>query len=116
MKSLTVLWDDSRGFVVSVELVLVTTIAVLGLIVGLTSVRDGVVCEISDVAGSVQDLNQSYRLSGLSGHSASTVGSDYRDALDFCDDADSRSGRADNCIQFTSGISDEGVIARQTID
>ncbi|QDT12338.1 hypothetical protein [Planctomycetes bacterium K23_9] len=94
------LWNDEAGFVVSVELVLVSTIAVLGLMTGLTAVRDGVVCELSDTAGAVQDLNQSYSYNGVVGHSGATAGSDFNDALDFCDSTDDLSGRADNCITF----------------
>ena len=54
------LWNDEAGFVVSVELVLISTITVIGLMTGLTAVRDGVVSELSDTAGAVQDMNQSY--------------------------------------------------------
>ncbi len=94
------LWKDDAGFVVSVELVLISTIAVIGLITGLTAVRDGVVSELSDTAGSIQDLNQSYSYNGVTGHSASTAGSDFVDALDFCDSVDDLAGQADNCITF----------------
>lgn len=94
------LWNDDAGFVVSVELVLISTIAVIGLLAGLTSVRDAVVCELSDVAGAVQDLNQSYSYNGVVGHSATNVGSDFTDALDFCDTVDDIAGQADNCITF----------------
>ena len=101
------LWNDDKGFVVSVELVLIATIAVIGLISGFTAVRDGVVCELSDVAGSVQDLNQSYAYNGVVGHSASTAGSDFNDALDFCDNADQIAGQADNCITFAGAPANE---------
>ncbi len=77
------LWNDAYGQTVSSELVLMATLIALGLLAGLTAIRDGVVSEISDVAGSVQDLNQSYSFSSLQGHSATTVGSDGRDAVDF---------------------------------
>lgn len=102
------LWSDDAGFIVSVELILIATITVIGLLAGLTAVRDGVVCELSDVAGAVQDLNQSYAYSALTGHSATNVGSDFVDSLDFCDDADQVAGQADNCITFTVGPADEG--------
>lgn len=101
------LWNDDAGFIVSVELVLIATIAVIGLIAGLTSVRDGVVSELSDVAGSVQDLNQSYTFNGVVGHSASTAGSNFNDATDFCDNADDIAGQADNCITFAGAPANE---------
>ena len=101
--------NDDTGFVVSIELVLIATIAVIGLIAGLTSVRDGVVSELSDVAGSVQDLNQSYSFNGVVGHSATNSGSAFTDALDFCDSADDQAGEADNCITFDGAPTNESV-------
>ncbi len=95
------LWNDNNGFVVSIELILIATIAVVGLIAGLTAVRDAVVSELSDVAGAVQDVNQSYAINGITGHSATTAGMDFLDATDHCDDADDVAGAADNCIVFT---------------
>ena len=100
MECLNRLILDDRGFVISIELVLIATIAVIGLIAGFTAIRDGVVCELSDVAGSVQDLNQSYAFCGVTGHAASTAGSDFNDSADFCDNQDQVSGQADNCITF----------------
>ena len=102
------LWNDDAGFIVSVELVLIATIAVIGLIAGMTAARDAVVSELSDVAGAVQDLNQSYTYTGVDGHSALTDGSDYVDATDFCDDAEDTPGQADNCIVFDVPAADEG--------
>lgn len=102
------LWNDDAGFIVSIELILIATIAVIGLIVGMTAVRDAVVSELSDVAGAVQDLNQCYSFNGVTGHSSSTCGSDFIDALDFCDDADDTSGEADNCITFDGPPTNEG--------
>ena len=67
MKTTQNLWNDQAGFVVSIELVLIATIAVIGLITGMSAVRDGVVSELSDVAGAVQDMNQSYSYNGVVG-------------------------------------------------
>ena len=107
MKMIKRLWSDEAGFVVSSELILVGTVAVIGLLAGLAAVRDGVVSELSDVAGAVQDLNQSYSLSGVTGHSAATAGMDYVDALDFCDSVDDAdTANPDNCISFTTIVSD----------
>ena len=104
------LWNDEAGFIVSIELILIATIAIIGLITGITAVRDAVVSELSDVAGAVQDLNQSYSFTGVTGHAAATSGSDFNDALDFCDSSDQESsGQADNCITFDSSSgTDEG--------
>lgn len=54
------LWGDESGFVVSTDLVLVSTILVIGLIVGLVSVRDQIAQEFGDMAVAVGNLNQSY--------------------------------------------------------
>ena len=77
------------------------------MITGLTAARDAVVSELSDVAGAVQDLNQSYTVNGVVGHAAATAGSDFADALDFCDSAGDAGGEADNCIVFTGAPADE---------
>jgi len=103
------MWNDDKGFVVSIELVLIATIAVIGLITGLTAVRDAVVSELSDVAGAVQDINQSYTINGVIGHSAVTAGMNFLDETDHCDDADDVAGVADNCITFDGVALDESV-------
>ena len=36
------LWNDDVGFIVSIELILIATIAVIGLMAGLTAIRDAV--------------------------------------------------------------------------
>ena len=79
------LWNDDRGFVVSTELVLLATVLVVGLLVGMVSLRDGVVSELADVTQAVQSVNQSYGYDGLIGHNAATHGSTYVDLFDECD-------------------------------
>lgn len=59
--------DDDRGFVITVELVLIVTILVLGLIVGLSCVQAAVVGELTDVGFAVSSLNQSFFFRGFSG-------------------------------------------------
>jgi len=51
---------DDRGFVVSSELILVATIAVIGCLVGLAAYRDSITQELGDAAAAVGALNQSY--------------------------------------------------------
>jgi hypothetical protein len=86
MRSLGVrLWRDEVAFIVSSELVLVSTIGVLGMIVGLTTIRDQVVQELGDVAAAFSDVNQSYYWSPILGHHSSTAGSVFHDNLDDCD-------------------------------
>lgn len=52
------------GFVVTVELLLITTILGLGLITGFTKVRDQVLAELSDTGSAVGAINQSYTMDG----------------------------------------------------
>jgi Flp pilus assembly pilin Flp len=79
------LWNDETGAIVSAEIMLVATILVIGVIVGLKSVRDSVVTELADVAQALANVNQSYSISGVGGHHAFTAGSAYYDLADFCD-------------------------------
>lgn len=68
------LWKDENGFVVSAELVLIASLLVVGLIVGLTSLQGAVNGELSDVAGAIRSLDQSYYYHG---HSARMWGGHY---------------------------------------
>lgn len=108
MSILNNLWNDEAGFIVSIELILIATIAVIGLIVGLTAVRDAVVSELSDVAGAIQDLNQCYTFNGVVGHSGETCGSNFIDSTDWCDTPEHGDGDAENCITFDGAPADEG--------
>ncbi|HWL07675.1 MAG TPA: hypothetical protein VNQ76_04670 [Planctomicrobium sp.] len=91
MSLITALWNDNTGFIVSAELVLVATIAVLGLIVGFSQVQNAVVSELNDVGHAIGSLNQSYYYSGFSARKwggwlkSRTFGSFYYDGLDACD-------------------------------
>ena len=54
------LWRDERGFIVSGELAMVSTLGVLGLVTGLSEVSQNVNGELKDV-GKAFRLNQSYQ-------------------------------------------------------
>ncbi|MCR9230332.1 MAG: hypothetical protein NXI29_04910 [bacterium] len=108
MKMFQQFWNDEAGFVVSTELVLIATVLVLGMIVGLTTLRDQVIAELADVANAMSNSNQSYSYSGITGHSSSTSGSLFDDNLDFCDQNDN--GGADtfaHCITVIAAIPGE---------
>lgn len=79
------LWNDEAGAVVSAEIMLVATILVIGVIVGLKSVRDAVLTELADVAQAIANVDQSYSYTSVNGHGAWTEGSFFGDAQDFCD-------------------------------
>jgi hypothetical protein len=80
------LWADDDGFIVSTELVLISTITVIGMIVGLTTVRDVVVIELADVADAISEIDQSYSYGQIRGHCGSTAGTNFEDRADFCED------------------------------
>ncbi|MCE9605433.1 MAG: hypothetical protein K8U03_11095 [Planctomycetia bacterium] len=79
------LWNEEVGAIVSAEIMLIATILVLGVIVGLKSVRDSVVTELADVAQAIANVNQSYSYSGVTGHAAFSGGGNFGDSADFCD-------------------------------
>jgi hypothetical protein len=81
------LWNEEAGFVVSAELILISTIAVLAMIVGLSEVAYGVTQELEDTASAFGAINQSYRYTGLTGHAGISGGSSFGDLVDFCDAA-----------------------------
>ena len=58
------LFNDEVGFVVSAELVLVLTIAVLGMVVGLASVRDAINSELGDLSNAFGAVDQTYNVRG----------------------------------------------------
>ena len=87
MKTMLRLWNEETAAIVSAEIVLVATILVIGVIVGLKSLRDSVVTELADVAQAIANLSQTYSVSGVSGHHAFTFPSSFVDQLDFCDTA-----------------------------
>ncbi len=97
MKVLSRLWKEEDGAIVSSEIVVVTVLLVLGMIVGLQSVREAVVTELADFAAAIGSINQSYSFAGINGHHSSTAGSIFVDADDSCDDRDSSDG-ATQCV------------------
>jgi len=82
---------DEAGFIVSAELILVSTILVIGLIVGLVELQSAVLHELNDVGEAIGSLNQSFSYAGTVTHKGvhciTTGGSAYVDASDVecCD-------------------------------
>ena len=82
----TKLFRDEAGFVISAELILIATIAVISLVVGLSEVSHGVNQELEDVGSAVGAMHQSYEYRGLvTRDKATTLGSIFRDECDLCD-------------------------------
>jgi hypothetical protein len=88
-------WSDQHGFIVSAELVLVGTIAVLSMVVGLSEVAININNELEDVGSAFGKLSQRYCVRGQNGCQAHVDGSEFWDVSDFCDGAcDIQSGNA----------------------
>lgn len=86
--------NDEAGFVISAELVLVLTIAVLAMVVGLAAVRDGVLNELNDLSHAFGAIDQTFSFTGAfkpkdcscEGKPHGIVyGAGFRDRGDDCD-------------------------------
>jgi len=98
-------WNDDCGAIVTVEVILIVTILGIGLIVGLTTVRDAVNSELADVAQAVNNIDQSYSYSSVTGHSSATSGSLNLDLPDFCDTGNSTSGTSNSsCVEVAGAL------------
>ena len=103
MKTMLRMWNEETGAIVSAEIVLVATILVIGVIVGLKSVRDSVVTELADVAQALANVDQSIFYSGTQGHHAFTAGAFFNDLPDFCDTAQGPScAQESKCVTICS--------------
>ena len=79
------LFRDEAGFIVSAELILISTIVVIGLVVGLAEVSLNVTNELEDVGAATGQMQQGYYVAGTTGHRAVVVGSFFEDNVDLCD-------------------------------
>ncbi len=91
LRNISKLASDEHGFIISAELVLVMTIAVLGMVVGLAAVRDSITHELNDLSHAFGAVNQSYSVTGLKkercwgGVHAFVAGFGFNDTSDDCD-------------------------------
>ena len=86
------LWTREDGAIISAELVLVMTIAVLAMLVGLDAISDAVNNELNDIADAFGAISQSFDFKGIghpttngSAFHAVVSGSSFRDSVDYCD-------------------------------
>lgn len=91
-------WNETDGAVLSAEIMLVGSILVLGVIVGLTAVRDSVVTELADVGQAFANISQSYCYSGIDGHGGYSGGGHFQDKQDFCDGRGEWGGQRSKCV------------------
>jgi len=109
MKLLSRLWADEAGFVVSSELVMVATVMVVGMLVGMTTVRDQVVQELADVADAISEIDQSYSFGSVTGHTSSTAGMTFNDTEDNCDvDGNDNSGPGNSAQCVNTNVPPDG--------
>ncbi len=104
------LWRSTGGFVVSTELVLVTSILTIGVLAGLTSIRDQIVAEMTDVSVMIRGLNQSYSIGGQVGRNSSTNGSSFIDQPGggFCDWMNGQNQAApQTCVLVCNSLQEE---------
>ena len=66
---------DDRGALLSMEFLLVSAILVLGLVVGLTTLRNAITAEFVALADALLALNTGFSVGGLSGCCSSVNGS-----------------------------------------
>jgi Flp pilus assembly pilin Flp len=101
-KFMSQFWNDEAGFVISSELIFVATLLVIGLLTGLTTIRDQVLGELGDVADAISEFDQSYSVSAVTAHAASTSGAVFADKNDFCETAatpsDQTGGSLPQCL------------------
>jgi Flp pilus assembly pilin Flp len=102
------LWSEQDGAIVSAEIVLIATIVVIGLVAGLTSLRDSVVAELADVGQAISNLDQSFSFSGVTGHCGVTNGSFFFDTFDFCDGSVPTGGTNSKCVVICTGTTNLG--------
>ncbi|OAI53676.1 hypothetical protein AYO47_04245 [Planctomyces sp. SCGC AG-212-M04] len=96
---------DERGFVITAELVLISTVLVLGLVAALSAVKTALAGELTDVAGAIGSLNQSYYTHGFHGCGSRVTGSSFLDQADSSDElkADFATG-LQACPPVTAGV------------
>jgi hypothetical protein len=96
--------QDTTGVVISLEMVLIVTIAVLAMIVGWSEVAIALNTELNDVSNATGALNQDYSYTGyhsnapgaVSKSTSSVFGSAFHDQADDCD--------ANNSCDIVCGI------------
>ena len=108
----TSLWRDERGFLMSIEMLLLAVMIAIGSIVGLAVYRDAIVQELGDNAAGVASLTQSFQFDGVtqSGtfgtgvsaitYDATVPGSAYTDNTDFCETVLDVAGDPPMCISI----------------
>jgi Flp pilus assembly pilin Flp len=84
------LWEDEAGMIISAELIVISTVLVIGLITGLTCVQQALVAEFRDLGLAFSGMNQSYGTPSYFGcfkwwgRTSFVAGSRFTDVYDGC--------------------------------
>lgn len=65
MQMIRRLWVEEDGYILSTELVLMGSLLVIGVVGGMTTMRDALIGEMSDLSASVSSLDQSFSVVGV---------------------------------------------------
>ena len=93
------IWNEDRG-VLTFEWILLITLLVIGIVGGVSAVRDGLIDELGDVSDAVVNIDQSYSVNAgpCSGPNGETLGTafGFQDTVPNCESGDgSTRGRSD---------------------
>jgi hypothetical protein len=94
---------SQRGFIVTIELILLAAICVIGLIVGMATVRDSALAELGDISEAIGALDSSYHVLGVQNEAgtAAIAGSLFTDAQDHQNTMDIDTGIGDADAEYT---------------
>lgn len=73
------LWKDDAGALIASEFLFIATILVIGIVVGLTNVREAINAELTELGNAILALSQGYSFSGHSGGAGQVDGSEAID-------------------------------------
>jgi Flp pilus assembly pilin Flp len=79
MRTLLRLWRDDCGALIATEYLFVATVLIIGLVLGLSTLRAALNAELTELANAILALSQGYSVNGSSGPGGSVDGSQAND-------------------------------------
>ena len=101
-------WNEDEGTVLSAELVIYSTLLVIGILSGASAVQTAVVTELGDMASAIGAVNQSFSFGGVQAQNGTIPGSSWTDDLDTCDECDAQTGDTSACLEVCNNVRQEG--------
>jgi Flp pilus assembly pilin Flp len=68
------LWADDRGFIISIEMLIIAVILVIGIIAGIAALRAGVATELTSLGSTVMNLDPCFDNVSVGSTTASSDG------------------------------------------